>query len=71
MANIHIVLKEKSKIVLFHFLYSLHQHLGWPRSNSKKPEEITIFTTDDLIVENKIILNSIKKIVLFDLFEKN
>lgn len=68
MASVKIKLKKRSDIVKFQFLYSLHQHLGWARSNKEIPEEISIFTTDDLIRENKRVVLSIGKWVRLELF---
>ena len=42
MATLRIKLKKRKEIVKFQFLYSLHQHMGWPRSNRDIPEEISI-----------------------------
>ena len=61
MATLRIKLEKKREIVKFQFLYSLHQHLGWPRSNRDIPEEISIFTTKELVEANIEILNEISK----------
>lgn len=61
MATLRIKLEKKKEIVKFQFLYSLHQHLGWPRSNRDIPEEISIFTTKELVEANIEILNEISK----------
>ncbi|MEE2701437.1 MAG: hypothetical protein VYB18_00100 [Thermodesulfobacteriota bacterium] len=56
MSTIKLELENKKDIVLFQFLYSQNQHLGWPRSNRLNPKEITIYTTDDLMESNRKIL---------------
>lgn len=61
MAILKIKLKKRKEIVKFQFLYSLHQHLGWARSNRDIPEEISIFTTKELIKSNVEIVNQIGK----------
>ena len=60
MPILKIYLKEKKDIVKFQFLYSMHQHLGWPRSNKSKPEEISIYTTQELVSINKKIIRNIR-----------
>tara|TARA_B100001029_G_C15060001_1_gene457578 strand:+ start:872 stop:1078 length:207 start_codon:yes stop_codon:yes gene_type:complete len=65
MPRIKLKLDDKKTIVLFQFLYSQNQHLGWARSNSLNPQEVTIYTTYDLINKNKEILKEIKKYVSF------
>ena len=67
MGFIKIKLKKRKDIVRFNFLYSLHQHLGWPRSNKYNPEQIYIYTTDDLFDINKKVLFGIKNWVSFDI----
>ncbi len=61
MSTIKLELENKKDIVLFQFLYSQNQHLGWPRSNRLNPKEITIYTTDDLMESNRKILVQINK----------
>lgn len=61
MAILRLNLNQRKDIVKFQFLYSMHQHLGWPRSNRNKPEEISIFTTEDLLCDNKKIIRNIQK----------
>lgn len=61
MSTIKLELENKKDIVLFQFLYSQNQHLGWPRSNRLNPKEITIYTTDDLMESNRKILIQINK----------
>ncbi|MBT89165.1 MAG: hypothetical protein CMN79_01570 [Spirochaetales bacterium] len=63
MSTIKLELEKKKDIVLFQFLYSQNQHLGWPRSNRLNPKEITIYTTDDLIESNRRVLVQINKYV--------
>jgi hypothetical protein len=63
MSTIKLELEKKKDIVLFQFLYSQNQHLGWPRSNRLNPKEITIYTTDDLIESNRRVLARINKYV--------
>ncbi len=63
MSTIKLELEKKKDIVLFQFLYSQNQHLGWPRSNRLNPKEITIYTTDDLIESNRRALARINKYV--------
>jgi hypothetical protein len=58
MAIIKIRLEQRKDIVKFNFLYSLHQHLGWPRSDKDSPEEISIYTTSDLFdLNQKVLIN--------------
>ena len=71
MAKIRILINDKSNIVLFNYLYSQFQHLGWPRSIKSKKNVILVFTTKDLIHKNLKILNIIKKHVDFDIQEVN
>lgn len=59
MPKLKIILQNKKDIVKFQFLYSLHQHLGWPRSNKIRPQEISIFTTDELLKSNIKIISDI------------
>ncbi len=61
MSTIKLELENKKDIVLFQFLYSQNQHLGWPMSNRLNPKEITIYTTDDLMESNRKILVQINK----------
>ncbi len=61
MPILRVELNQKKDIVKFQFLYSMHQHLGWPRSNRNKPEEISIFTTKELLSDNKRIIENIQK----------
>jgi len=67
MSLIKLKLNDKKNIVLFQFLYSQNQHLGWPRSDRFNPEEITIYTTDDLIELNEEILGEINKYVKLEI----
>mgnify|MGYP000657458940 CR=1 FL=1 len=63
MSLIKLKLDNKKNIVLFQFLYSQNQHLGWPRSNRFNPEDITIYTTEDLMERNKEVLGVISKYI--------
>ena len=40
MPHIKIELEHRNQIVLFNYLYSLYQHLGWPRASKYKKTEI-------------------------------
>ena len=65
MPHIKIELQHRKHIVLFNYLYSLYQHLGWPRASKYRKSEITIYTTKDLLKENIKILNMISKEICF------
>ena len=65
MPHIKIELEHRRNIVLFNYLYSLYQHLGWPRASKYKKSEITIYTTKDLLKENIKILNMISEEICF------
>ena len=65
MPHIKIELKHRNQIVLFNYLYSLYQHLGWPRASKYKKTEITIYTTMDLLKKNMKILNMISNQISF------
>tara|TARA_B100000945_G_scaffold245043_1_gene201297 strand:+ start:4332 stop:4574 length:243 start_codon:yes stop_codon:yes gene_type:complete len=67
--HIKIELQSKKQIVLFNYLYSLYQHLGWLRASKYKKSEIIIYTTKDLLKENIKILNIISKDICFKISE--
>ena len=69
MSLIKLKLNDKKNIVLFQFLYSQNQHLGWPRSDQFNPKEITIYTTNDLMKLNKEALGEISKYVKLEIIE--
>ena len=67
MPCILLQLLDKRDIVLFHYLYSQHSHLGWPRSLKDKKNQIMIYTSKDLMIKNQKILKRISKIVDLDI----
>jgi len=71
MPSIYIKLRKKSQNILLQSLLGTYSHLMWVRTEDPVENIVRIATTDDLLDEARIVLDSIADDVEFDYLSEN